>query len=172
MLIFLASCKWRDAQCAIRNFSPLQIYRLYTIGAYLDVRASLFTFAGRIYACTFVQRYTVTALQMFGNQYSNTQSRQRSKDDLSQQFHLILLLSITLLFLVNASVQWTCTVIYHVYTKINFPEPSHMKINFPAEPTPKINYLSKQNLTAPPLPSQNQMVVSLHCVPQAPKYNR
>ena len=39
-----------------------------------------------------------------------------------------------------------------------------MKINFP-EPTPKINYLSKQNLTAPP-PSQNQMVVSLHCVPK------
>ena len=40
-----------------------------------------------------------------------------------------------------------------------------MKINFPAEPTPKINYLSKQNLTSPP--SQNQMVVSLHCVPKA-----
>ena len=54
MLIFLASCKWRDAQRAMRNFSPLWIYRMYFIGAYLDVRASLFTFAGRIYACTFV----------------------------------------------------------------------------------------------------------------------
>ena len=41
-----------------------------------------------------------------------------------------------------------------------------MNRNFPAEPTPKIDYLSKQNLTAPP-PSQNQMVVSLQCVPKA-----
>ena len=46
-----ASCKWRDAQRAMRNFSPLWIYRLYIIGAYLDVRASLFTF-GRIYSAT------------------------------------------------------------------------------------------------------------------------
>ena len=36
-----ASCKWNDAQCAMCNFSQLYIYRLYTIGAYLDVRASL-----------------------------------------------------------------------------------------------------------------------------------
>ena len=28
------------ARRAMRNFSPLKIYRLYTIGAYLDVRAS------------------------------------------------------------------------------------------------------------------------------------
>ena len=29
---FRASCKWRDAQRAMRNFSPFQIYRLYTRG--------------------------------------------------------------------------------------------------------------------------------------------
>ena len=40
----MASCKWRDAQREMRNFSPLKIYRLYTLGAYLEVRASLFTF--------------------------------------------------------------------------------------------------------------------------------
>ena len=28
----MASCKWRDAQRAMRNFSPLKIYRLYGIG--------------------------------------------------------------------------------------------------------------------------------------------
>ena len=32
LLLFEAGCKWRDAQRAMRNFSPLQIYRLYTIG--------------------------------------------------------------------------------------------------------------------------------------------
>ena len=36
-VILPASCKWRDTQCAMHNFSPLQIYRLYNIGAYLDV---------------------------------------------------------------------------------------------------------------------------------------
>ena len=57
-LFCLASCKWRDAQRAIRNFSTLYIYRLYTIGAYLEVRASLFTFG--IYSAT------GTSLKMFG----------------------------------------------------------------------------------------------------------
>ena len=31
-----------------------------------------------------------------------------------------------------------------------------MKINFPAEPMPKINYLPKQNLNAPPPPSNSR----------------
>ena len=39
------------ARRAMRNFSPLYIYRLYTIpvGAYLDVRASLFTFKSAVH---------------------------------------------------------------------------------------------------------------------------
>ena len=40
----MASCKWRDAQRAMRNFPPTLMYRLYTLGAYLEVRASLFSF--------------------------------------------------------------------------------------------------------------------------------
>ena len=44
-----ASCKWRDAQRAMRNFFPLKMYRLYTISAYLDVRAILFTFNSAVH---------------------------------------------------------------------------------------------------------------------------
>ena len=41
---------------------------------------------------------------------------------------------------------------------INFQaEPMPHEINFPAEPMPNINYLSRQNLTAPPLLRQNQI---------------
>ena len=54
----------------MRNFSPLEIYRLYSMGAYLDVRASLFIYSA-----------TGTALKVFG-------AGERRRDTVQRNNHL------------------------------------------------------------------------------------
>ena len=68
------------------------------------------------------------------------------------------------------------TVVYHVYTKINFPEPMPHENKFP-ERTHAENKLSVQTkfenpFPPPPPPLRSNSRPLTYCVPKAPMYNR